>query len=215
MQPVASPSETERDINEGYGAETEPDSPNRMNRIILLAAAAILLNAVYSHSITGKGVNDLLKVGDSFSDFSLETINHGTVGLDYFSGNPALFFFYADWCPCSHQSIGWIKKARADYSAVGLNVMGIGIQDKTKNLERFAVGYKLSFPVAVKDGQDLARSVGVKTTPTTFFVGSDGVIKSIYVGKIEKYEQIAEGLGSIVGSAVGISVPLAAGPVSS
>ncbi|MEE8484015.1 MAG: peroxiredoxin family protein [Nitrospinota bacterium] len=214
MQPIASHAETEHDIDERSGAETEPHSPNRMNTIILLVAAVILLNAVYSHSVTGKGINDLLEVGDSFSDFSLETLNHGTVGLDYFAGNPAMFFFYADWCPCSHQSIGWIKKAKTDYGAAGLNVMGIGIQDKEKNLERFAKGYKLSFPVAVKNGESLARSVGVKTTPTTFFVGPDGVIQSISVGKIEKYEQIAEGLGSIMRSSVGISVPEAAGPVS-
>ena len=98
-----------------------------------------------------------------------------------------LYFFYAGWCPCSHASAPWIKKALADNAGAGLQAFGVGIQDKTAKLTEFARLHKLDFPVAVQGGQALADQTGVAITPTTLFVDENGVIKSVFVGKIERW----------------------------
>jgi len=82
-----------------------------------------------------------------------------------------------------------------------LSFVGIGIQDSAEKLARFARQYQLDFPVSNVGGDGLARSVGVSVTPTTVFVGPDGVIRSIFVGKIERYNQLTDGLDAITPAA--------------
>ncbi len=168
----------------------------RSNQIIFFLALAILLNALLNQSISGRP--DLLKIGDKIPPFTLKVIGGGTVSEADFIGKPAVYFYYADWCPCSHNSIGYIKKARADYRGAGLALLGIGIQGSPDKLEGFAKKYELDFPVSVNGGDAVARSMGVKTTPTTLFVDDTGVVRSIFVGKIERYEQVSDRLDGIM-----------------
>jgi len=179
------------------GADT-PASPRfkRSNQIIALLALAILFNALLNQSIAGRP--DLLKIGDKIPPFDLKVIGGQKVSEADFTGKPTVYFYYADWCPCSHSSIKYIKKAGVDYRDAGLMLMGIGIQGSSDKLQGFAEKYELDFPVSVKGGDDVARLMGVKTTPTTLFVDEAGTVRSIYVGKIERYEQISGGLSSIM-----------------
>ncbi|MFQ5430884.1 MAG: peroxiredoxin family protein [Nitrospinota bacterium] len=168
----------------------------RSNQTIILFALAILLNALLNQSIAGRP--DLLKIGDKIPSFQLKAISGVNVSGADFVGKPTVYFYYADWCPCSHASVKYIKKARADYRDAGLAFMAIGMQGTSDKLEEFAKKYELDFPVSVKGGDDVARSMGVRTTPTTLFVDEAGVVCSIFVGKIKKYEEISDGLNSIM-----------------
>lgn len=179
------------------GVDIPANRPSkRKNQVIFLVALAILLNALLNQSIAAKP--ELLKIGDKIPPFQLKTIGGGAVSEKDFIGKPTVYFYYADWCPCSHISIEYIKKAQADYRDAGLALMGIGIQGSSGKLEDFAKKYELDFPVSVKGGDDVARTMGIKTTPTTLFVDEAGVVRSIYVGKIERYEQISGELNSIM-----------------
>lgn len=180
---------------DGIGIAPKPVS-NRRNQIIFFVAILILLNALLNHSIASKP--ELLKVGDSIPQFELKLIGGGKVTESDFAGKPAVYFFYANWCPCSHRSIGHIQKAEREHGPSGLAMMAIGIQDTSENLKEFANRYRIDFPVSVEGGDAVARSMGVKTTPTTIFVDKDGAVRSIFVGKIDEYGRLADGLGSII-----------------
>ena len=188
--------ETEGEVKTGDTDMSASRSSKRSNQVIVLVALAILLNGLLNISIAGR--RDLLKIGDSIPPFNLIVIGGGKVSEADFVGKPTVYFYYADWCPCSHNSIGFIKKAGADYRDAGLALMGIGMQGSPDKLEGFAKKYQLDFPVSVKGGDDVARSMGVKTTPTTLFVDEAGIVRSIFVGRIDKYEQISDGLNSIM-----------------
>lgn len=178
------------------------DTPKRFNKIILLAALAIILNALYNYSVASRNsYNEMLKVGDKLPPFKLELVDGGSVTEKNFLGKPTAYFFYAEWCPCSHFSVDWIKRSRQDGRFEGINMVGVGIQDGPEKLKKFARRYQLDFPVSHIGGEKMARSIGVKVTPTTIFTDSEGVIRSVFVGKIEKYEQLTEGLNVIAPSA--------------
>jgi len=179
------------------GEDVKVDFSRKVNRLILLAAAAVLLNAVYDYSARPVEAK-LLDHGDPLPEFNLSLLNGGQASRQGFMGKPMLYYFYANWCPCSHESVANIRKAVEEGKAAGLNVMFVGIQDSQENLEKFARTHKLQFPVAVEGGQMFANRVGISITPTTVFVDRDGVIQSFFVGKVERLGQMEDGLKSIM-----------------
>lgn len=174
--------------------EETKSRPNRLNQIIFLAALVITLNAFFNTSES----NEMLKIGDHIPPFTLKLTNGQKIANADFQNKPAMYFFYASWCPCSHQSMEWIKMALNNNSSTALSILGIGIQDSQKKLEEFANLHQLTFPVSTVGGNAVANSIGVKTTPTTIFADSNGIIRWIFVGKIERYDQLQDGLQRIL-----------------
>jgi peroxiredoxin len=180
-------------------APLEKKSGRRVNQIILLGALALILNALFNHFVTDASkVNKTLKAGDRFPAFSFTALSGSPVSDKTFAGKPTIYYFYANWCPCSHESIQFIKKMGAENSQSGLLMLGVGIQDSPSALAQYVKTHKLEFPVVTENGQDLAREAGVEITPTTIFVDSDGIVRYVHVGKIERYEQALEGLNMIL-----------------
>ncbi len=174
-------------------------SRKRVNQIILLGALALILNALFNHFVTDASkLNKTLKAGNSFPAFSFTAMSGSPMSEKDFTGKPTVYYFFASWCPCSHQSIQWIKKMYAENGKSELSMLGVGIQDSSTGLAQFAKLHKIEFPVIIENGQSLAREAGVEITPTTVFVDRGGVIRYVHVGKIERYDQIAEGLNEIL-----------------
>jgi cytochrome c biogenesis protein CcmG/thiol:disulfide interchange protein DsbE len=183
-------------------SETAPlasKSRKRVNQIILLGALALILNALFNHFVVDSSrVNKTLKAGDPFPAFSLTSIGGSPVSGKTFAGKPTVYFFFAGWCPCSHETIKWVKKIYAENEKSGLSMLGVGIQDTSTGLARFAKVHKVEFPIITEGGQSLAKDAGVEITPTTVFVDSAGIIRYVHVGKIERYEQVSEGVNNIL-----------------
>jgi len=176
----------------------------KINKIILLVAAALVLRGFFNYSppITP------LKVGDNAPEFSLKlrdgkTFNFSVASQSHHhegagAGNlkPTVIFFYANWCPCSNASAQFLKQASEKFN--GAAFVGIGIQDNETDLNTFINNHKLEFPAGFDLKQEIARSYGVSTTPTTIFINKNGKIDSIFVGKIKKYDEISERVRKIL-----------------
>lgn len=182
-------------------SETAPlanKSRRRVNQIILLGALALILNALFNHFVTDTSkLNKILKAGNAFPAFSFTTTSGSPISEKDFAGKPTVYFFFASWCPCSHETIKWIKKIYAENGKSGLSMVGVGIQDSSTGLAQFAKLHKIEFPVVTENGPVLAHEAGVEITPTTVFVDGQGVIRYVHVGKIERYDQLLEGLNAI------------------
>ncbi|VAX15775.1 hypothetical protein MNBD_NITROSPINAE03-1865 [hydrothermal vent metagenome] len=174
-----------------------PPLAKRLNRVVMLVAALFLLNATLEFSAQSRQVK-LLEIGDKIPPYSLSLLGGGEITGESLAGKPTIYFFFANWCPCSHTSVQRIKQASARYAKDGLQIVFIGVQDSTSNLEKFARKHKLESLVNVSGGETFAGSVGIKTTPTTVFSDEKGVIRSIFIGKVERYDQLKEGLESIL-----------------
>jgi peroxiredoxin len=182
-------------------SETAPLASNtrkRVNQIIILGALALILNALFNHFVTDASkLNKTLKAGNAFPAFSFTTTSGSPISQKDFAGKPVVYYFFASWCPCSHESIKWMKKMYAENRKTGLSMLAVGIQDSSTGLAQFAKLHKIEFPVITENGPSLARDAGVEITPTTVFVDSQGVIRYAHIGKIERYDQLTEGLNAI------------------
>ena len=58
----------------------------------------------------------------------------------------------------------------------------VSIDEDTKRLQRYINEMKFPFPVVRLPTAQAAQAMGVDNTPTTFYVGSDGIVRYMIVG---------------------------------
>lgn len=189
--------------NETAAGQKTGGKAKRRNLIILLAALAIFLNGAVNFFESRRNSAELIKLGTPLPEFSVKQADGSAISSAAFKGKPAIYYFFANWCPCSHASIGYVKKAAAENAQSGLTLFSIGIQDSSSEIEKFTKKHEMSGPVGVSGGNDVAAMLGIRTTPTTLFVDANGVVQWIFIGKIEKYEAIETGIKAITGGKVG------------
>ncbi len=175
---------------------------NRSNVIIALVALAIILNALFNHLVLSRsGLREMIEAGNKLPDFSMKLIDGRDVSNRDFLGKPAVYFFFANWCPCAHLSIKFVKRAFEKNKGSNLAIYGVGIQDSTARYGDFVKKHNIEFPVANRGGDDFAESLGIRTTPTLVFVDDKGIVRFHFLGKVERYEQVETGLNTIMGTA--------------
>lgn len=189
--------------NETAVEKSPAGKAKRRNLIILLAALAVLLNGAVNFFESRKNSAELIKLGTPLPEFTVKQADGTPISSASFKGKPAIYFFFANWCPCSHASVGLVKKAAADNAQSGMALVSVGIQDSAAEFEKFARKHEMTTPVGVSGGNDAAAILGIRTTPTTLFVDANGVVQWIFIGKIEKYEAIEKGITAITSGKVG------------
>ncbi len=161
-----------------------------MNRRLLWIVAVFLAGAVvYMGSRGGKSAPAPAPVADTKSgqpqiapDFTLKSIEGRPVTLSSFRGKVVLLDFWATWCtPCRSEIprfIDWQQK----YRDKGLVVLGVSMDDSSKDAANFAREMKMTYPV-VMGTSDVADSYGgVLGLPVNLLISRDGKILNKYVG---------------------------------
>lgn len=160
-----------------------------LNRIILLTALALVARAVLNYT---PPVNNLV-VGDTPPAFAV-TVDSKPVNLDAYRGSPLVLFFFANWCPCSHDSAPLVIAAAKEFEKQGLKVVGVGIMDSDDELRKFVGRHKPPFPIVYDSKGEIAAQYGIVTTPSSVFINRDWKVASILVGKIKTYDNLLERL---------------------
>jgi hypothetical protein len=58
----------------------------------------------------------------------------------------------------------------------------VSIDEDTKRLQRYMNEMKFPFPVVRLPSEQAQQVMGIDNTPTTFYVGSDGIVRYMIVG---------------------------------
>lgn len=172
---------------------------SRANLIIALVALIIVLNALFNHLVMARnGLRELIEPGNKLPDFTMKLIDGREVSNRDLAGRPAVYFFFANWCPCAHLSAKFIKRAFEENKGSNVAIYGVGIQDSKSRYSDFVKKHGIAFPVADRGGDGFAESMGIRTTPTLVFVDDKGIIRFYFMGKVERYEQVEKGLSTIM-----------------
>ncbi len=164
------------------------------NRIILLIALGLILLAVYNYKPQAVSI----EIGQTAGLFDIELIDGKKWGLEEQKGMPVVIFFWAQWCPCSHNSMPFMEQAHKEYGPKGVRFIGIGIQDTQFELKKFIEQERPSFQMAFDLRSKVANLYGIVTTPTTLFITRDGKIGGKYVGQIKTYQTLSEPLNKLL-----------------
>ena len=137
------------------------------------------------------GGQPTVAVGTPSPDFSLPTLDGGTVRLESLAGRPAVIAFWATWCqPCLAEIP--VLNALAEDERVA--ILSIALDEGGRPpVERFVEARGIRYPVALGNAETFSRFDGF-AIPYTIVLDEAGTIVSLYRGPADQ-ETLERDLG--------------------
>ena len=117
-------------------------------------------------------------------DFTLQTMSGTDYKLSDLRGQVVVVNLWASWCGSCRLEMPAINKIYEEYKDKGLTVLAVNAtnQDNTASVDAFIAQYGLRFPVLMDTDGTVSRRYELRSLPTTFFIGRDGVVRRVVVG---------------------------------
>jgi len=127
--------------------------------------------------------------GQAASDFALKSLSGANVRLSEHRGEVVLVNFWATWCGPCRQEMPLLNQIYQRYHGVGLELLGVNIDDTGGRATDMARTLGIGFPVLFDDSKTVSRQYQVNTMPTTLLIGRDGTVRYRHEGYQPGYEQ--------------------------
>ena len=139
--------------------------------------------------------------GDMAPDFTLQGLDGKTYRLSDLKGKKVYLKFWASWCSICLSTLGDADQLASE---VGEDVQILSVVSPNQNGEKSEADFKSWYagldykhlPVALDASGNLLKAYGVRSYPTSAFIGSDGVLVKTHVGFMSK-EDIKTNLQNI------------------
>ncbi|WP_449622834.1 TlpA disulfide reductase family protein [Robertmurraya sp. Marseille-Q9965] len=142
--------------------------------------------------------NDLpvgLEVEERAPSFELTTLNGENITLEDLKGKRVLLNFWATWCPPCKEEMPDMQKMYEEYKDEDVVIAGVNVTSTEKNREdvqEFVQEHQLTFPILMDEIGEVTHQYEILSFPTTYFIDSDGIIRSKVIGALSKEKMYAE-----------------------
>jgi peroxiredoxin len=130
-------------------------------------------------------------------DFTLPNLRGETVSLSSLRGQPVVINFWATWCPPCRDELPTLRSAYAQHREQGLEILAVDVREGRETVAALAADLDLDFPILLDDSGAVADIYQVRGTPTSLFVGPDGVVTARHLGPLDQ-ETLASYLAPLV-----------------
>src|SRR5437660_1789764 len=162
---------------------------NRRRKITLIVfAVAALLAALFSWLIflpsSTQEPSGGIAVGAVAPEFVLPIYGgggNGIIDLLALRGHPVVINFYSENCPPCRLEVPILQRVYAQYGAIGeFALVGINQADPKDDISPFGRLFRLTYPLLFDKGGNIDEAYGVTAIPTTYFVDSDGIVRTVF-----------------------------------
>ena len=124
------------------------------------------------------------KIGDKAPDFTLPGLDGRSVSLSNFAGKPVIINTWSVSCIECKKEMPYFNDISKQYGSQGLVILSINTLDSTSTVKDFLTKNGYSFTTAIDLKNETYKKFCCPKTadPNTFFIGTDGTIKSIKIG---------------------------------
>jgi cytochrome c biogenesis protein CcmG/thiol:disulfide interchange protein DsbE len=143
----------------------------RTGKFLAAACAALFVGAVSAQ-----------EVGKPAPVFDLPGNAAQSVRLADMKGRVVYVDFWASWCAPCKQSFPWMNDMQAKYGPKGLTIVGINVDKKREDAEKFLAGTPAKFSVAYDTAGKVATAYQPKGMPTSYLIDANGVVRAVHVG---------------------------------
>ncbi len=185
-------------------ATTTPATGNKLSQREVfsivggIALALVLIGVVWMLTDRDNTLPSVGEVSRPAPDFTLSTLDGGTISLSDYRGKVVLVNFWGTWCePCKRET----PALEAAYQAMqddGLVIIGINLTDDEliqgnaeADIQAFVDQYRVTYPIALDRDGTVLQDFRVYPLPTSFFVDPEGTIRYVRVGEITTDEVAA------------------------
>lgn len=132
-----------------------------------------------------------LKEGELAPDFELIDLEGNSIKLSDYRGTPIFLNFWASWCgPCKAE-MPFMEKVYSEKNNGSFEILAVNVTTSEKNIgnvEKFVAEYELTFPIPLDEKGSVSHQYDIIGYPTSFFIDSDGVIRSKTHGPLTEEE---------------------------
>lgn len=162
-------------------------SPRRFAALIALVAVmggGWILGARLAPAERTAGAAVSAQTGFSAPEIALPALNGGTVRLSEQRGKVVLLNLWASWCGPCRAEMPAIENVYVKYRDAGFVVLAANAtyQDDELGAVQFARSLGLSFPILFDHSAVLNRDYRLRSLPTSYYIGRDGIIREIVIG---------------------------------
>ena len=145
------------------------------------------------------GIEENPLQGQIAPNFTLPDTKGQKISLANYKGKAVVVDFWATWCPPCKVEIPWLEQFNQQYSAQGLQILGISEDDlnldnktelaqEKQQIADTAAQLKINYPVLYDDANVSTPYGGVDGLPTTFFIDRSGKVVASTVGLAPREE---------------------------
>lgn len=125
--------------------------------------------------IAGCGHTPPLKVGDTFPDIRLETLEHGRFYMNQQHGKVVMLVFWSTFCTHCKEELNALKKFPGRYSSGQVVLAAVCTDPENETLVRqIRSSLDLPFPVLLDRQAALFTRLGLNALPTTVLIDQQG-----------------------------------------
>jgi len=116
----------------------------------------------------------------------------GNVSLAAAKGKVVYVDFWASWCGPCRQSFPWMNEMQAKYGARGFQVIGVNVDAKREEADKFLAQTPAKFTLAFDSKGESPRAYAIKGMPTSVLVGADGTVLQQHSGFRDEERRVLE-----------------------
>lgn len=120
-----------------------------------------------------------LEQGDQPPNFELETLDGEKVQLSDLKGKKVILNFWATWCPPCREEMPEMQKFYEEYGdeveIIALNATAT--ESKEGDVHDYIEEFGYTYPVLLDTDGTVVENYRVFSMPTSFFIGTDGLIQ--------------------------------------
>jgi len=138
--------------------------------------------------LTATGVASSGLEGQAAPDFVLRSASGENLRLSEYRGDVVMINFWATWCGPCRQEMPLLDELQKRYHRVGFNLLGVNIDDDSRQAMQMVKELGVSFPVLFDESKDVSELYDVKVMPTTVLIDREGTVRYIHHGYKPGYE---------------------------
>ena len=124
----------------------------------------------------------------SAPDFTLRTLNGPNLRLAEQRGRVVMVNFWATWCGPCRQEMPQLDRLYQKYKSSGFVLLGVNVDDDTRNAAELATKLGLKFPVLLDTDKGVSKLYDLSTMPSTVLIDRDGKVRYVHRGYLSGYE---------------------------
>ncbi len=160
----------------------------------------IIFCTVFCLSCAGSSIQSCPRIGDKAPDFTLPGLEGKNISLSDFAGRPVIINTWSISCIECKKEMPFFKQVQTKYADKGLVILSINTMDSASTVREFLNQNGYQFTVAFDFKNDIYKKYCCpkNADPNSFFIGRDGIIRSIKIGGFAGQNELEQELKKII-----------------